>query len=60
MVGRWRTADGSLLAAEEVPPSKGKVDGRKSVRREPWQGRRNDTDRVTRMILQEVTLPGIR
>lgn len=43
---RWRVTDGSRRAAEEVPLSKGKVDGRKSVRREPWQGHRNDTDPV--------------
>ena len=43
---RWRVTDGSRRAAEEVPLSKGKVDGRKSVRREPRQGHRNDTDPV--------------
>ena len=58
-VGRWRVADGSRKAAEEVPSSKGKMDARKGVRRELWQGPRNDTDRMYRMIRQAVTFPGI-
>lgn len=59
IVGRWRVADGSRKAAEEVPSSKGKMDARKGVRRELWQGPRNDTDRMYRMIRQAVTFPGI-
>ena len=52
-------ADGSRKAAEEVPSSKGKMDARTGVRRELWQGPRNDTDRMYRMIRQAVTFPGI-
>ena len=52
-------ADGSRKAAEEVPLSEGKMDRGNPVRREPWQGHRNDTDPVTRMIRQAVTLPEI-
>ena len=48
-----------LDPAEEVPSSKGKMDARKGVRRELWQGPRNDTDRMYRMIRKAVTFPGI-
>ena len=58
-VGRWRTADGSREAAEEVPPSKGKMDVGNHVRREPWQGLRNDTAPVRSMNRQAGTFPGI-
>ena len=52
-------ADGSRKAAEEVPSSKGEMDGRKPVRRELWQGPRNDTDWTDRMIRKAVTFPRI-
>jgi len=58
-VRRWRVADGSRKAAEEVPLSKGEMDRGNPVRREPWQGHRNDTDPAMRMIRQAVTLPEI-
>ena len=47
---RWRVADGSREAAEEVPLSQGEKDRGNPVRREPWQGHRNDTDPADRMI----------
>ena len=59
IVRRWRTADGSRKAAEEVPSSKGKMDRRKPVRRESWQGPRNDTAWIDRMIRSTVTFPRI-
>jgi len=58
---RGRATDGKAFGlAEEGPSSNGQDGLRNSAGRESWQGPRNDTDPVNRMIRQAVTFPGIR
>ncbi len=56
MRGQLTVAPGG--AAEELPLSAGQGEPRNSVRREPWQGPRNDTAPVNRMIRVDGDIPG--